>query len=806
MRVGVASTLAAFLVSSFGLANTYTVTTAADSGAGSLRQAILDANANAGADTIAFNITGSGVHTISPATALPTITEAVTVNGYSQPGSSANTNAPNQGTNAVIMIEIDGTNAGAFGSGLISTTAAVTVRGLAINRCATGAGIFIGAGGNGSVIAGNFLGTDPTGSSRPAAQYYGVEIEGATGVVVGGANPADRNLISGNDFAQVFVGDSGGPNTVVKGNLIGTNAAGTGPVTGMFDYAQVYVRVGTGVVVGGPTAAERNVISGSLGTGNATAGVGIGYTIGGTGAQATIQGNYIGTDVTGTLPIPNGYGLSLPDSNCIVLGNVIAGSTLQGIISEGGANEIIQGNFIGTDETATLDLGNGGGGMAIGGNNWTIGGTGPGEGNVIAHNGPPYGGIANGGPTGANIRGNRIFDNRPLGIDLYVGGASGVTPNDAGDADTGPNNGQNYPMITTFTPGGSTTNIEGLLNSTASTVFDIDLFSTAACIPFPQAYLQGENYLGTFQVTTDGSGNATFSHDVPFVLQPGQLVTATATDPNGNTSEFSQRILFIVSPGSGPPAGGTDAGLNGMLFENGATVTVGGVAATGVVFNSPANLNAVMPARPAGSLNDVTISNPSGLAGTLRNGWIADFGDTPGSQQFYYYITRLVANQITVGCGSGNYCPDADVTRQQMAVFLLKGKHGLCYAPPACTPGFFDDVPCPSTYAAWIQALATEGITGGCGGNSYCPTNPVRRDQMAVFLLKSKYGSTYTPPACTPPGNFPDVPCPGTFTNWVEELANESIAAGCGGGNFCPTNPNNRGQMAVFITKTFNLQ
>jgi hypothetical protein len=806
VKVGVASTLAAFLVSSFGLANTYTVTTTADSGAGSLRQAILDANGNPGADTIAFNITGSGVQTISVATALPTITEAVTINGYSQSGASANTNAPNQGTNAVIMIEIDGTNAGAFGSGLISTTAAVTVRGLAINRCATGAGIFIGAGGNGSVIAGNFLGTDPTGSSRPAAQYYGVEIEGATGVVVGGANPADRNLISGNDFAQVFVGDSGGPNTVVKGNLIGTNAAGTGPVTGMFDYAQVYVRVGTGVVVGGPTAAERNVISGSLGTGNATAGVGIGYTIGGTGAQATIQGNYIGTDVTGTLPIPNGYGLSLPDSNCIVLGNVIAGSTLQGIISEGGANEIIQGNFIGTDETATLDLGNGGGGMAIGGNNWTIGGTGPGEGNVIAHNGPPYGGIANGESTGANIRANRIFDNRPLGIDLYVGGASGVTPNDAGDADTGPNNGQNYPMITTVTPGGSTTNIQGLLNSTASTVFDIDLFSTAACIPFPQAYLQGENYLGTFQVTTDGSGNATFSHDVPFVLQPGQLVTATATDPNGNTSEFSQRILFIVSPGSGPPAGGTNAGLNGMLFENGATVTVGGVAATGVVFNSPANLNAVMPARPAGSLNDVTISNPSGLAGTLRNGWIADFGDTPGSQQFYYYITRLVANQITVGCGSGNYCPDADVTRQQMAVFLLKGKHGLCYAPPACTPGFFDDVPCPSTYAAWIQALATEGITGGCGGNSYCPTNPVRRDQMAVFLLKSKYGPTYTPPACTPPGAFPDVPCPGTFTNWVEELANESIAAGCGGGNFCPTNPNNRGQMAVFITKTFNLQ
>jgi hypothetical protein len=213
-----------------------------------------------------------------------------------------------------------------------------------------------------------------------------------------------------------------------------------------------------------------------------------------------------------------------------------------------------------------------------------------------------------------------------------------------------------------------------------------------------------------------------------------------------------------------------------------------------------------MPARPTASLSYVTVSNPSGTAGTLRNGWIADFGDVPGSQQFYSFITKLVSNQITAGCGSGNYCPDANVTRQQMAVFLLKGKHGLCYVPPACTPGFFDDVPCPSTYAAWIQALATEGITGGCGGNNYCPLNPVRRDQMAVFLLKGEFSSTYTPPACTPPGVFPDVVCPGTFTNWIEELYHEGIAAGCGGGNFCPTNPNNRGQMAVFITKTFNLQ
>ncbi|HYX20945.1 MAG TPA: S-layer homology domain-containing protein, partial [Thermoanaerobaculia bacterium] len=551
-------------------------------------------------------------------------------------------------------------------------------------------------------------------------QQYGVEIEGATGVIVGGTNPADRNLLSANDAAHVLVGDFGGNNTIVKGNLIGTDATGTVGLPGMFDYANVYIRTGTGQMIGGPTAAERNVISGNT----HGSGVGVGYTVGGTTAVATIQGNFIGTDVTGTLN----------------LGNV------QGVV-------------------------------AIGGNNWIIGGPNPGEGNVIAFNGSPYA-IAVGAGTGNTIRGNSMYGNAALGIDLYAGGGAGVTPN------------------------ASTTTIQGILNSTASTTFDVDLYATAPCINVPQAYVQGQIYLGTFQVTTDGSCNASFSHDVAVVLQPGQIVTATATDPNGNTSEFSQRLVFSQSPASGPAAGGTSATLNGMLFESGATVTVGGVPATNVMFVNDSTITATMPARPAGSLNDTVVSNPSGTGGTLVNGWIADFNDV-GGNQFYYYITKLVSNEITVGCGSGNYCPDSNVTRQQMAVFLLKGKHGLCYVPPACTPGFFADVACPSTYANWIQALATEGITGGCGGGNYCPTNPVRRDQMAVFLMKAEHGSSYVPPVCT--GVFTDVPCPGTFTNWIEELYHESIAAGCGSGLYCPSNPNTRGQMAVFITRTFSL-
>ena len=98
-----------------------------------------------------------------------------------------------------------------------------------------------------------------------------------------------------------------------------------------------------------------------------------------------------------------------------------------------------------------------------------------------------------------------------------------------------------------------------------------------------------------------------------------------------------------------------------------------------------------------------------------------------------------------------------NVTRQQMAVFVLKAKHGICYVPPPCS-GDFPDVPCSSNFAPWIEQMAAEGITGGCGGGNFCPLNPVRRDQMAVFLLKGKYGSTFTPPPCT--GEFDDVACP----------------------------------------------
>jgi hypothetical protein len=144
------------------------------------------------------------------------------------------------------------------------------------------------------------------------------------------------------------------------------------------------------------------------------------------------------------------------------------------------------------------------------------------------------------------------------------------------------------------------------------------------------------------------------------------------------------------------------------------------------------------------------------------------------------------------------YCPNAFVRRDQMAVFLLKTEHGAAHIPPACA-GIFPDVACPGLFADWIEELAAEGISAGCGGGNYCPISPVTRGQMAVFLLKTEHGPTHTPPACT--GVFGDVPCGSQFADWIEELAAEGVTGGCGGGNYCPTSPVTRAQMAVFLLK-----
>ena len=185
---------------------------------------------------------------------------------------------------------------------------------------------------------------------------------------------------------------------------------------------------------------------------------------------------------------------------------------------------------------------------------------------------------------------------------------------------------------------------------------------------------------------------------------------------------------------------------------------------------------------------------------------IPTFGDVPTSHVFFDWIETVYRVGVSAGCGNNNYCPDASVSRAEMAIFLLKSKFGAGYVPPPATGTVFGDVHVGDFAADWIEELASLGITAGCGdGSNFCPGGTVTRDQMAVFLLKTLNGSGYTPPAVS--SVFADVPTNDAYEPWIMELYNLGVTGGCNTGplRYCPTDPNTRGQMAVFLVKTFSL-
>jgi hypothetical protein len=181
-----------------------------------------------------------------------------------------------------------------------------------------------------------------------------------------------------------------------------------------------------------------------------------------------------------------------------------------------------------------------------------------------------------------------------------------------------------------------------------------------------------------------------------------------------------------------------------------------------------------------------------------------DFLDVPPAHPFHDFVVAIARNGVTAGCGSGNYCPESPDTRAQMAVFLLKARYGEDHAPPPASGTVFLDVSAGDPFAPWIEELSALGVTGGCGGGNYCPGAAVTRAQMAVLLLKALLGPDYAPPIAG--GTvFADVHVGDFAADWIEDLAARSITGGCGGGNYCPGAPNTRGQMAVFLVKTFGL-
>ena len=217
---------------------------------------------------------------------------------------------------------------------------------------------------------------------------------------------------------------------------------------------------------------------------------------------------------------------------------------------------------------------------------------------------------------------------------------------------------------------------------------------------------------------------------------------------------------------------------------------------------------------PAGDLSNAVPFDFAGTARTTANPPGAFFGSSGTPTIFtdivaeywaWPWIERLYNASVTGGCSSSPlmYCPEAPVTRAQMAIFILRGIHGSAYVPPAASGTLFADVPAGAFVADWIEQLSVEGVTAGCGGGNYCPNTPVTRAQMAIFLVRAKHGVAFVPPTAT--GIFPDVPVGSFGANYIEQLFNDAITSGCGGGNYCPSTIVKRDSMAVFLVKTFNL-
>lgn len=558
------------------------VTTTADFGAHSLRDAINCSNAAPGPAIITFDIpptdpgckTVAGVGmvcTIKPEGrgGLPDITDSVIIDGYSQPGSSPNT--LEVGGNAVLLIEIDGEKAGDLSSGFHVYASDVTIRGLVINRFAApggfsenGHGIFIGftPSAHRLVVEGCFIGTDPTGTIALGNRNWGIFLSSTGDHRIGGTTPTHRNLISGNSGGGVAIFENGSvaaTNVRIVGNYIGTDRNGTadlGNGTG------VLLNGGRDNRVGGPTVGERNVISGNGAPPNGTD-AGSGVWLGSFDSNHVVQGNYIGLGADGITPLGNaGDGVELNVRNNTPgnmiggpnpgEGNVISNNGGYGIRIHHGCCNTIQGNFIGTAADGSTPRGNAISGILIDACCSTIGGTMPGAGNLIAFNGSDGVTVSNFsiGPDVNNaILGNSIHGNgttaSDLGIDLTANlgsGANGVNPNDHCDPDggTAANNGQNYPILTSASSHNGLTTVEGTLNSEPNQTYRIEFSANPVCDNDGNG--EGRTYLGSTTVTTDKNCSAVIKVDLAAPVPIGQFITSTATDPDGNTSEFSNCV------------------------------------------------------------------------------------------------------------------------------------------------------------------------------------------------------------------------------------------------------------------------
>ncbi len=400
-----------------------------------------------------------------------------------------------------------------------------------------------------NLVQGNLIGLDAKGTNAIANLFGGVHLgSGIQSNTIGGTITGARNVISGNDTAEVFFTDAGTSGNLIEGNYIGTDITGTNAIPNSSSGTGIYIPGGgaPGNIIGGTVPGAGNVISGNY-YGIYVAGPGNGGNL--------IEGNYIGLSPDGTYAVGSAFSdiiLFGGTTNNIIggttagAGNVISGAFGYGIyITDiGTSGNQVLGNIIGADRTGTNALGNGYANLRIqvGATNNVIGGIGAGAGNVIAFANGAGVAVTDNGTTNNTIRGNSIFSNGGLGIDLND---DGVTLNNPVGT-PGPNNLQNFPVLTNAYGLGGSTVVMGKLNSAASQPFFIDVYRNLAADP--SGYGQGQYYLGTVSVTTDGSGNASFVFTNNTGNYTGQQISATATAANGDTSEFGADVPVTNLP------------------------------------------------------------------------------------------------------------------------------------------------------------------------------------------------------------------------------------------------------------------
>jgi hypothetical protein len=378
-------------------------------------------------------------------------------------------------------------------------------------------------------ILGNLIGTDATGLKALGNGSHGIGIEAASFVTIGGTAPGSRNVISGNHDDGIGLGSEIPSGLVIQGNYIGTNA------TGMATLGNGLDGIGGSAIrdmIGGTTAGAGNVISG-----NGRFGIGLENNPGfaPSGANNLVQGNLIGTDATGKAAVGNGAdGINLVDMNQDTIGgtapgagNLTSGNLGSGIVLKGSATSgnLVQGNRIGTDATGAPTLGNGQDGVLImDASGNTIGGADTTAGNRIADNG--VGIFVNGTSTANTLLSNSIFSNQNRGI-VFAAGTF-------------------FPTLTTAVSSGGMTSITGTLTAAPNQDYLLQFFDNAALVPAGAA--EGQTLLGATGLTTDSSGLASFTFHFPTAVAPGNFITATTTDPTGTTSEFSSPVTVTAPP------------------------------------------------------------------------------------------------------------------------------------------------------------------------------------------------------------------------------------------------------------------